>query len=53
MYETPLPSVITWLATAKPKVLNIAGPRQSGFPLIDVQARARKFLMDMMFMQPR
>lgn len=53
MYETPLPKVITWLEDVKPAVLNVAGPRASSFPLIDVHERARQFLMNMMFMQPR
>lgn len=53
MHETPLPQVVSWLEGVRPTVLNVAGPAQSKFPLIDVHERARQFLMNMMFMQPR
>lgn len=53
LQETPLARVCSWLEKVRPKVLNVAGPRQSSFPLIDVQERARTFIMNLMFMQPR
>lgn len=34
----PVDTVVEWLATVKPRVLNVAGPRESGAPGISDQA---------------
>lgn len=50
---SPLAQVCSWLGTHKPSVLNIAGPRASKHPTINVETRARRFIREVIFMQPR
>ncbi len=52
MMGTPLAKVVSWLGTYKPRTLNVAGPRASKHPTIDIQGRARVFVKEVLFMQP-
>lgn len=50
---SPLAQVCSWLETHRPSILNVAGPRASKHPAINVETRARGFVREMIWMQPR
>lgn len=56
--ETPLIGVVRWLQEHIDKgeairTLNVAGPRQSRHALFNVHAKAKAFIRDVIWMQPR